>query len=69
MSPLLHTVLSRTTLDAFFEQSLFLIATIRNRLSSAHGGGCGVRSVDRHVAQYAITSTAATIAFALHGCP
>jgi len=59
--PLLKTVLSHTKLDAFFEQPLILIATLRNRLSTAHGGGAVVRSPERHVAQYAITSTAAAL--------
>lgn len=60
-APLLKTVLSHSRLDGFFEQPLILIATMRNHMSSAHGGGAAVRSVERHVAQYAITSTAAAI--------
>jgi hypothetical protein len=43
-----------------------LIATMRNRLSSAHGGGTAVRAVDRHVAQYALTSTAAAVVLLVH---
>jgi len=30
-------------------------------MSSAHGGGAAVRTVERHIAQYAITSTAVTV--------
>jgi hypothetical protein len=63
---LLKTVLSHTNLEPFFKQPLILIATMRNELSAAHGGGTGVRSVGRHVAQYAITSTAAAIVLLLH---
>lgn len=63
---LLKIVLSHSKLDPFFEQPLLLIATMRNRLSSSHGGGTTVRSVERHVAQYAIASTAAAILLLVH---
>ena len=43
-----------------------LIATMRNRLSGSHGGGDTVRSVERYVAQYALTSTAAAIVLLTH---
>lgn len=65
-APLLKTILSNTSLDGFFEQPLILIATLRNRLSKAHGAGPGTRSVERHVAEYAITSTAAAILLLIH---
>jgi hypothetical protein len=60
-APLIKTVLANTKLDSFFEQPLTLIATLRNRLSTAHGGGTATRSVEPHIAQYAITSTAAAL--------
>ena len=63
---LLEIVLSHSSLDGFFSQPLMLIATMRNRLSSAHGGGTAVRVVDRHVAQYALTSTAAAVVLLVH---
>ena len=65
-APLLKTVLSHSKLDPFFEQPLMLIATMRNRLSSSHGGGTTVRQVERHVGQYALTSTAAAIVLLVH---
>ncbi len=65
-SALMKTILSHSRLDQFFEQPLVLIATMRNRLSSSHGGGTSVRSVERHVAQYALTSTAAAILLLVH---
>jgi hypothetical protein len=65
-APLLKIVLSHSKLDPFFEQPLLLIATMRNRLSSSHGGGTSVRNVERHVAQYAIASTAAAILLLAH---
>jgi len=64
--PLLKIILSHSKLDPFFEQPLLLIATMRNRLSSSHGGGTAVRSVERHVAQYAVASTAAAILLLAH---
>jgi hypothetical protein len=65
-APLLRTILGNTSLDGFFEQPLILIATLRNRLSKAHGAGTATRQVERHVAQYAITSTAAAILLLVH---
>ena len=58
---LLEVVVGSTSLDSFFTQPLMLIATIRNRLSKSHGGGTAIRAVERHVAEYAVTSTAAAI--------
>lgn len=59
--PLLATIVSNSNLESFFEQPLLLIATMRNRLSSSHGAGGKARTVGRHVAQYAVASTAAAI--------
>ena len=59
---LIPHVLAKSTLDAgTFQEPLMLVARMRNRLSSSHGGGSAVRAVDRHVAQYALTATAAAI--------
>ena len=59
--PLLKVIIDKSSLDPFFEQPLMLIATMRNRLSSSHGAGSGPRSVERHIGQSAISSTAAAI--------
>ena len=61
LNPLLDTVVGKTSLDSFFSQPLMLIGTMRNRLSSAHGKGTQTTQVPAHIAQYAITSTAAAI--------
>ena len=58
---LLRTILPQTNLDSFFEQPIMLIATIRNRLSSAHGAGTQHRVVPRHVSLYALNATASAI--------
>ena len=60
--PLLDKVLAKSALDTdTFKDRLFVVGRLRNRLSSSHGGGAQVRKVERHVAQYAVTSTAAAI--------
>jgi len=66
LQPLLNAALQHTSLPGFFEQPLMLIGTMRNRLSSAHGGGSQPRSVERPVAQFALTSTAAAIVLLVH---
>ena len=60
-STLLGTILPKTSLDSFFKEPLTLIATIRNRLSSAHGAGTEQRVVSKHVANYAINATASVV--------
>ena len=60
-APLLKHILPQTKLDSYFEQPIMLIATIRNRLSTAHGAGTQQKAVSRHVASYVINSTASTI--------
>jgi HEPN domain-containing protein len=60
-SSLLRTVIAKSGLEAFFEQPLIAVATIRNKLSTAHGAGLAARDVTEAKAEYAINSTAAAI--------
>lgn len=60
-APLLRTILSNAGMESFFEHPLVLIATLRNRLSKAHGAGPGTRRVRPHIAEFAIATTAASI--------
>jgi hypothetical protein len=60
-STLLKSLMQVGNLDAFWDQPLTLIATIRNRLSTSHGAGSQVKAVPEHVAMYAINATAAAI--------
>lgn len=60
-SPLLKTVINNSTIEKFFEQPLILVATMRNKLSTAHGAGCASRNVTKSKAEYAISATAAAI--------
>jgi hypothetical protein len=67
-APLLHTVMQKSSLDGFFEQPLILVATIRNRLSTAHGAGNTPKHVSPHIAQFAINTTAAAILILVTEC-
>src|ERR1035437_9522414 len=58
---LIKTVLPNTALDSYFESLLIIVATLRNRLSSAHGTGTTVKQPARHIAQYALNATASAI--------
>ena len=60
-APLLATIISKSKLDSFFLQPLLIIATLRNRLSKAHGAGTNLKIVSPNLARYAINSTAAAI--------
>lgn len=62
-SPLLKTIIANTGMETFFEAPLILIATMRNKLSIAHGAGVHKKSVPQHVAQFAINITASAIVF------
>lgn len=61
LKTLLDVVILNSSLESFFKQTLMLIGTIRNHLSSAHGRGAAAQPVPRHIAQYAITNTAAAV--------
>jgi hypothetical protein len=58
---LVKTILNHTSLDNYFEPVLMIVATLRNRLSKAHGAGVQIRNVPRHLAAYALNITAASI--------
>jgi hypothetical protein len=60
-SVLIKKILQYSNLDNFWEQPIILIATIRNRLSSAHGKGTKEKSVPEHIAKYTINATASII--------
>ena len=59
--PLVSKVIKNSGLDNIFDQPLMIVATLRNRLSSAHGSGVQTRNVPAHVPKYAINATAAAI--------
>jgi hypothetical protein len=61
VGPLVKTILDHTSLDNYLEPVLVIVATLRNRLSKAHGAGVQTRNVPRHLAAYALNSTAAAI--------
>jgi len=67
-APLLKIVINRSGLESFFEQPLMLIVTIRNRLSSSHGGGTETRKVSPAKAEFAVNATAAAILLLVRHC-
>lgn len=58
---LVKTVLEHTGLDSYFESTLMIIATLRNRLSKSHGAGMAEHEVAPHLAAYALNATASAI--------
>jgi hypothetical protein len=60
-STLVKTIITNTSLENYFEPMLIIVATLRNRLSTAHGAGTTVRQTPRHLAQYALNMTASAM--------
>jgi hypothetical protein len=60
-STLISTIIKNTSLDSYFEQSLTIIATLRNRLSKSHGAGVQSKMVSENLARYSVNSTASAI--------
>jgi hypothetical protein len=60
---LLNIIMKETGLESFYEAPLLIIATIRNKLSTAHGAGSQKKSVPPHVAKFVINATASAIVF------
>ncbi len=58
---LLKQIIDKSSLETFFESPIIIIATLRNKLSGAHGAGPCVKTVSKHKAQYALNTTASTI--------
>jgi hypothetical protein len=58
---LINAVLPNTNLEPYFESFLLVIATLRNKLGSAHGAGTAVKRPPLHLAQYALNATASAI--------
>ncbi len=60
-STLIRIIIQNTHLDAFFEQPLVLVATLRNKLSTSHGAGTQIRAVSQNLARFALNATASAI--------
>ncbi len=60
---LIKTIIANSGLDNYFEPLLIGVATIRNKLSTAHGAGTTTKTPPRHVAQYALNMTASAMLF------
>lgn len=60
-SKLVKILLERTSLEPYFEQMLMIVPTLRNRLSSSHGGGVKPRQAPEHLCEFALNATASAI--------
>lgn len=58
---LVKMVVTNAGLEGFLEQPLLLVATLRNRLSTAHGSGSTIRQPSPAKAEYAVNATAAAV--------
>lgn len=58
---LIKAIIPNTSLEPYFEQLLIIVATLRNKLSSAHGAGKKPKAVPQHLAQYATNVTASAM--------
>lgn len=67
-SRLLQIIIEKSGIDPFFKEPLILIATLRNRLSTAHGSGTEKRTVSKHKAKYAINVTASAMLLLVEEC-
>ncbi len=65
---LLHIIIQKAPLDTFFEAPLLIVATLRNRLSKAHGAGTEKREPSPATTRYALNATAAAMIFLVDGC-
>jgi len=62
-SKLLKIIMENAGLEAFWEQPLLIIGTLRNRISTSHGAGEVEKFVPEHVAKAVINLTASAIVF------
>ncbi len=68
-SVLLSTVFShKPSLEPFLKEPLTIVATLRNRLSTAHGAGTTPKTVSSNRAEYTINATAAAILLLVSEC-
>ena len=65
---LVKTVVGKAGLAPFLEKHLLQIATLRNELSSSHGGGTKLRQVSPTMAEYGVNVTASAILLVVKHC-
>ncbi len=59
--PLVDIIIKNTDLEPFFEQTLIIVAILRNKLSSVHGDGVITKEISPQIAEYAINMTASSM--------
>ncbi|HCR1764675.1 TPA: abortive infection family protein [Pseudomonas aeruginosa] len=62
-SKLLKAIMENSDLDAFWEQPIQIIATIRNRYSTSHGAGTKSKEASENVCKFVINMTASVMLF------
>lgn len=65
---LVKTVVGKAGLAPFLEKHLLQIGTLRNELSSSHGGGTQLRQASTVVAEYGVNVTASAILLVVKHC-
>lgn len=66
--PLLRTIIEKSGIESFLEQPLLIVATLRNRLGTAHGAGVGLRAPSAARTRYVLNATAAGILLLVEEC-
>jgi len=60
-STLFATVQKHTGLPPYLKDPILVVATLRNRMSTAHGAGTQPREVPQHLARYSLCATAGAV--------
>jgi len=63
---LVATMIKNLKIDPFFESTLMIIATLRNKLSTSHGAGTKRKVVSQNLARYSLNLTASAIVFLIN---
>jgi len=63
---LVTTIIKNLKIDPFFESTLIIIATLRNKLSTSHGAGTKPKAVSQNLARYSLNMTASAIIFLIN---
>jgi hypothetical protein len=63
---LVPIMIKNLKIDPFFESTLMIIATLRNKLSTSHGAGTKPKAVSQNLARYSLNMTASAIVFLIN---
>lgn len=60
-SRLIDIIIENSNLETFYKDPLTIVATLRNKISKAHGAGAVTKKAPKHIARYALNATASAI--------